>query len=1108
MNTKLKNLLFKTWPILVILSLNLVIFKQNYIHNTQLLGWDNLVPEFNPWVNIQRSIFAVWQEYQGLGLLGGMGHASDLMHELILLILSFALPLNILRYIWVFLMLSLGALGTYFFTDKVILSLSSLNRSKNQFIALLSGVFYIFNLATVQTFYVPFEAFIAHFAALPWLLLTSVLFYQKPSRKNGFILAAVLFLSAPASYIPTLFVVYFISISILIGVLILANRQKESIKSGIKLFLIIVAVNAFWLLPFSYFTLNNASITISAKINQMSTETVFLQNKTFGNISDVMLLKGFWFNNVDPNLKGNFTLMLAPWRDNISQLPVTILGFLLFGIIIIGFILSIKRKTPILLGFAIIFFLAFSMLAIATPPFSWLDIILRKIPLFNEAFRFPFTKFSVLLSLTYSIFFAIGAGSIILRLKVTPILKKFSFYLFAIIFLVLPVLFTLPILKGNLFYSKETITVPGEYFQLFDYFKNQDQNTRIANFPQYTFWGWSYYTWGYGGSGFLWYGIKQPILDRAFDVWSKTDENYYWEISNALYSKNLQAFEAVLNKYQINWLIVDKNVFNPTSSKTLFIPELNSLITQIPSIQKTKSFGHIDVYKVSLKDTPKSFVFSASDLSSSNGYQWGNFDKAYLDLGNYISSDNPDFYYPFRSLFSNKNQADKEFSVKNGGSLTVSAKLDSSNNLNLNIPSLATAEDIVPATLVMEKTSSNLTLSVLIQTPQVSLVNGSSSRVIYAQNAIEPLFIIPQNYPGTINVNINGVKNFAVNPSKPQSVGTSFLSLKQENIITASDSKFKVLQTKTINPSDIISAIGINNRTIKLSGVKANSFIEVKIPKINDGYESFEKSPSKDLISHVKNCDNFNNGPVLASITSGNMLELTSQNSTACISFYIPTVIHNEGYALFVVSQNKLGRGLHTWVLNENEKNAPIDTYLDEDKNTISSFIIPPAEDFGRAYSLHFDNISITNDKTINDLGNVSLYAIPYNFLTSIKISDEKIVVNTPSNQSLYVNHPNEAYYEVNGITKNTLVLSQSYDKGWHAYALKSENILNRLFPFIGGNELENHVLINNWENGWVLDSKFDKDNRIIIVYLPQYLEFIGFMAVFIVIILMLRLKN
>ena len=59
--------------------------------------------------------------------------------------------------------------------------------------------------------------------------------------------------------------------------------------------------------------------------------------------------------------------------------------------------------------------------------------------------------------------------------------------------------------------------------------------------------GWNYYDWGYRGSGFLWYGIKQPILDRAFDVWDKSSEKYYEEIKSK--RKKLSSWNKKRNNY-------------------------------------------------------------------------------------------------------------------------------------------------------------------------------------------------------------------------------------------------------------------------------------------------------------------------------------------------------------------------------------------------------------------------------------------------------------------------------------------------------------------------------------------------------------------------------
>src|SRR6476469_3381933 len=104
-NFNLKNSLkiARHWPVVTLFATVLLLFATSYQPGTFLTGWDNLHPEFYFSMNIQRSIFAVWQEYQGLGLLGGMGHASDLPHQLFLLGLSFILPLSTVRSLWTFL---------------------------------------------------------------------------------------------------------------------------------------------------------------------------------------------------------------------------------------------------------------------------------------------------------------------------------------------------------------------------------------------------------------------------------------------------------------------------------------------------------------------------------------------------------------------------------------------------------------------------------------------------------------------------------------------------------------------------------------------------------------------------------------------------------------------------------------------------------------------------------------------------------------------------------------------------------------------------------------------------------------------------------------------
>src|SRR5690606_41884167 len=50
-----------------------------------------------------------------------------------------------------------------------------------------AGLFYLLNLGTLQTFYAPFETFIAFYASLPWLLLSVFVYLEdrKSTRLNS-----------------------------------------------------------------------------------------------------------------------------------------------------------------------------------------------------------------------------------------------------------------------------------------------------------------------------------------------------------------------------------------------------------------------------------------------------------------------------------------------------------------------------------------------------------------------------------------------------------------------------------------------------------------------------------------------------------------------------------------------------------------------------------------------------------------------------------------------------------------------------------------------------------------------------------------------------------
>ncbi|PIS22368.1 hypothetical protein COT50_02320, partial [candidate division WWE3 bacterium CG08_land_8_20_14_0_20_41_10] len=294
----------KIFPLILLVAV-FTVCAFNYTPDTYLTGWDNLHPEFYFKVNIiDRSIFSVWQEYQGLGLLAVMAHASDLPRQTILYAFSLFLPCSFVRYLYQFLMLFLGCGGVFFLLKK------TLGGDKSSF---LGALFYLLNLGTLQNFYAPISMFTTFWGFFPLLLFSGFNYLEDPARRNLLWFIWISVLAVPMAYTPTLFIVYVFCFSV-----ILLGSSFRRFKYLLRLLFTIFAVNAFWILPFIYSVYSNVGTVINSTINQMSSENSFLLNKKWGGFENVAILKGFWFGNVDLQLEqGKFDYMMRPWITHI-----------------------------------------------------------------------------------------------------------------------------------------------------------------------------------------------------------------------------------------------------------------------------------------------------------------------------------------------------------------------------------------------------------------------------------------------------------------------------------------------------------------------------------------------------------------------------------------------------------------------------------------------------------------------------------------------------------------------------------------------------------------------------------------------------------------------
>ena len=713
---------------------------RNYTTGTFLTGWDTLHPEFNFSQQLSNIVFGVFRTDQGLGAVAAHSHMSELPRVLFLWLESLLLPLSFLRYSYVFLCFVLGPLGMYFLIKKVLSMqkhehLTVFTTSAASFVGAL---IYIFNLGTIQQFYVPFEMFTTQYAALGWLFLTTIYVLEKRSLKHIFFLGLVSFLASSMAYAAVLWYAYFAALLSFLFVYVLLIRTRKVLISALLVVLVTLLVNAYWMLPNFYFLATSAKEVSLAQTNKIFSDEAFLHNKQYGTVQDTAILKNFlfnWTNQVDVNTSED---LLRNWKQHLSIPGVIFIGYAVFFLCLSGIALSIYKKSRLVIAFIPVWLLSFVMLMNMNPPFEPLFGYLRdNFSLFREGLRFPFTKFSLLLILTLSLFSAYAFEMLLRTLKRIPLRQvKTLYWQVALIVLVSLLLhfYGLPMFQGEFISKRMRITIPNEYFQLFSYMNSKDASARLAPLPVHSLWGWEYYDWGYQGAGFLWFGVKQPVLARDFDRWNPGNEQYYREISEALYSRDEKRVEAIARKYRIRYFLLDQNVIFPGNKQNaLWHYETKQMFKDSKNIRLVKSFGNdLLLYEVSPSFSQQSYVQSPKTILSVGPLITGGFvDLASQTFGDYVSSDTPDYFYPARSLVNRYDRIDPQNIEVNKSDLTL--KLTSIPD-NYEFTTSWLDRDIFPEfvrTYNLDTSTEELSVPYLIsQNPFVTIPIASSTPVL------------------------------------------------------------------------------------------------------------------------------------------------------------------------------------------------------------------------------------------------------------------------------------------------------------------------------------------------------------------------------------------
>lgn len=832
------------FPLLLFL-ICVFIINLNHVPRTYLSGWDTLHPEFNFSLAFERIVFGVFRTDQGLGAVAAHSHMADLPRVVLLFLSSVLLPPNLLRFSFIALCLPIGVLGCYFFILNILLDRKSERFSKAA--AFLGALFYLFNLGTLQQFYVPFEMFTVQYALLPWLFLTATNYLKNPTKKNLIWFSITTLLSTPMAYAATLWYAYF-----LILILYLLLFIKKRWRGVIAILSLTLLINSLWLLPNLYFIFSgNAALVPEARINKIFSQEAFIHNQSYGDIQDSIVFKNFLFDWQIYTGNNQFDYLLRSWNSYLSNPWIKGIGYLSAVFVIAGIAYAFFKKN--LYGKALFLPGLISLIFIINlnPPFAFIfDIFRENFPIFKEALRFPFDKFSIILVFIFSCFFSLGQTYLI---KLWEILsKKFSKRSLSSIFIPLQIIisctlliiYMFPFFQGELISKSMQVKIPPEYFQLFDFLNKQPNDYRVAELPLNSFWGWTYYNWGFQGAQFISFGIKQPLLDRDYDRWNPSNEQYYREISAAVYSQNIQTLAQVLEKYNVHYLLLDKNVISPDPShntKVLFFDEITSLLSNSPQIRKVKQFNDLYLYEYLSKNnsdkyikTPNAYTLASSTIGPTNT------DWIYENYGDYLltnksTSSLNEIYFPFNSLIDNQNIADQSIiSVSND---QIGLKTDNlPSKANLNLGNYLKDESSIPAEVYLKQERSGFSLKF-----SLNILSQSQSQVaIY--------YHLP--YSGTNNnlvININQFQTLTikdVNSKDYIDLGQVFLSTSSYNNIAL----YKVDESKQIK-SPPLKSIQFCNEPSSDEVIGASNLPPNGVAIIAKNAQACIKVPLREIVS-------------------------------------------------------------------------------------------------------------------------------------------------------------------------------------------------------------------------------------------------------------------
>ncbi len=955
----MKKLLYPA--ILVVLTVLIAVC--NYTPGTWLTGWDTLHPELDFGLNFGRLVTGVWRGEQGLGALSGHSHMADLPRVALLWLFHFILPLDFLRYSYVFLCLIAGPLGVYYLIRR--LGSGSMAQSAAAFCAAL---FYLFNLSTVQQFYAPFEMFTTQWAVLPWIILCSLKYIeQKDGRRELLVFAFVTLFAAPMAYAAQLWYAFFGLYALFLFLYKIAGSIP--LKKVFVLIGLTIALNSYWLLPNIYFVAVGSSVPRESKQNRIFSQEYRLRNRQNGYIADVALLKGFYLDWPYYSVpKQEFESLMPVWGAHLDRPWVRAIGYVMAGGVAAGVILALARRDRRFIPFLPFVVIPAVMLLNRTGPFERFFDYLLSFGILEEALRFVFSKLSILLLFGYTVFFGYFIYSVL-----NQVTRKLRFVLIFAVFTAL-VAYMYPAFGGQLISPSFRREIPADYFTFWRFMKSQPDG-RILTLPLHSFAGWVYHDWGYQGSGFLWFGLRQPLLDRDFDRWNGANEEAYRELHYSFYSGTIEDVRRTLAKYRIRYILWDTSITAPSLKNTTQITYMRQNRTILNEFRKIGTFGSLTVFEVPEKRAVKTDYHNILPA-----YRWGYADRAYAMFGDYLTAPAlPGLAFPYRNILTYTDRMD-----------TRLVNADTANGLyRIVSPGTVTGAMTAPEpTDVLEKMAAGVRLS---QSPDTGIYTLEFIPLLPQGLLRSAEYEFRPGVPGMAKIVINGrtleiPDRTQLKDGRPVYLGEVSLYLHERNMI---NDKPVLIVFKRVNDAE----------------------------SVQDLYLRFGAQPvvftAKDLAARVRNLDHM----TVTQGMSDPRLYFHVDGGRAGTYIGLEELAHDTGHIVIVRSRTIRGLPLRICLA---DLFTHICTIYDEltrsDSFTDDYFFLPPSS-AGIGYGLSLDNIAFRGMESVNEVKQVVAVPVPSSFLDALFVKPQD-------------------YKTINA--ESVIITDSAYHPGWSLFDTKN----------------------------------------------------------------------